>query len=85
MTENTHVKEDHVVEQHVIWNFNTKDHIDGWHVTENITAEDHGDRHHVTNITVTQQYFGDSKPIEECNIDDRQDYGMISIEELLND
>jgi len=54
-------------------------------VTENITAEDHGDRHHVTNITVTQQYFGDSKPIEECNIDDRQDYGMISIEELLND
>ncbi len=59
MTKNTHVKEDHVVGQHVIWNINLEDHVDGQHVTENITAEDHGDRHHVTDITMTQQQPGD--------------------------
>ena len=74
VTKETHVKEDHVDEQHVTWNFNSKDHVDDRHVTESIIAEDHGDRYHVTDITA-----------EELNQIDRQDHGMINIEELLND
>ena len=53
VTENTHMKEDHVDRQHVIWNFNTEDHVDGWHMTEIIIAKDHDERYHVTNITVS--------------------------------
>ena len=48
---NTHVKEDHVNGQHVIWNFITEDHVNSQHVTGIITAEDHDDEYHVTNIT----------------------------------
>ncbi len=51
--ENTHVGEDYVIEQHVIWNFNTEDHVDGWHVIENITAKDHNDEHYVIDIITT--------------------------------
>ena len=54
-------------------------------MTENITAEDHGDRHHVTDTTVAQQQLGDLGSTEEFSSINRQDYGMISIEELLND
>ena len=50
----------------------------------NITAEDHGDRHHVTNITATQQQLEDPEPAGELNQTNRQDHGMIDIEELLN-
>ena len=85
MTKETHVEEDHVDEQHVIWNFNSEDHIDGWHVTESIIAEDYGDRHYVTDITAAQQQLRDLRPVGELNQTNRQDYGMIDIEELLND
>ncbi len=50
-----------------------------------ITAKDHSDRHHVTDNTVMQQQFGDQGPAKELNLIDRQDHGMINIEELLND
>ena len=85
MTEETHVEEDHVDRQHVTWNFNSEDHVDSRHVTEDITAEDHGDRHHVTDITAAQQQPGDPGPAGELNSNNRQDHGMIDIEELLND
>ncbi len=51
VTKDTRVEEDHVVGQHMTWNFNTEDHIDGQHVTGNIIAEDHGDGYHVIDIT----------------------------------
>ena len=54
-------------------------------MTESITAEDHGDRYHVTNITAVQQQPGDLGPAGEFNQTNRQDHGMIDIEELLND
>src|SRR6266511_492000 len=63
----------------------TEDHADGRHVTENITAEDHDNRHHVTNITAAQQQPRDLEPAGEFNQNNRQDHGMIDIEELLND
>ena len=85
VTKNTHVKENHIDGQHVIWNFNSKDHVDSWHVTESITVKDHDDRHHVTDIIAAQQQPGDPKPAEELNSTNRQDYGMIDIEKLLND
>ena len=47
--------------------------------------EDHGDGHHVTNITATQQQPEDPGPAGELNQTNRQDHGMIDIEELLND
>ena len=50
-------------------------------MTEDITAENH-DGHHVTDITAAQQQPGDPRPAGELN---RQDHGMINIEELLND
>ncbi len=53
-------------------------------MTENITIEDHGDRYHVTNITVAQQQPRDLGPIRELNQINRQDHGIIDIEELLN-
>ena len=53
-------------------------------MTENITVEDHSDRHHVTDITAKQQQFGDLRPAGELNQTNRQDHGMIDIEELLN-
>src|SRR6266536_2168887 len=62
----------------------TEDHVDGRHVTEDITAEDHGDGHHVTDTTAAQQQPGDPGPAGEFNTN-RQDHGMIDIEELLND
>src|SRR6266542_5337928 len=83
VTKNTHVKEDHIDGQYVT--YNSEDHVDGRHVTEDITAEDHGDRHHVTDITAAQQQPGDPGPAGELNINNRQDHGMIDIEELLND
>ncbi len=43
MTKDTHVEEDYVDGQHVIWNFNSEDHVNSWHVTGNITVKDHGD------------------------------------------
>ena len=67
------------------WNFSSKDHADGRHVTEDITAEDHSDEHHITDITAAQQQPGDPGPAEEFNQINRQDHGMINIEELLND
>ena len=51
-------------------------------MTGSIIAEDHGDRHHMTDITMAQQQSGDLGPTGELN---RQDHGMIDIEELLND
>jgi len=54
-------------------------------VTEIITTKDHGDRHHVTDTTVMQQQPGDLGPIGEFNLNNRQDHGMINIEELFND
>ncbi len=50
-----------------------------------INAKDHGDRYHVTDITMVQQQPGDLRPAEELNQINRQDHGMIDIEELLND
>ena len=76
------MEEDHVNGQHVIWNFNLEDYVDGWHVTGSITAEDHGDGHHVTDITAAQQQPENLGPAGELN---RQDHGMIDIEELFND
>src|SRR6266540_1348191 len=70
VTENTHVEEDHVDRQHVTWNYIT---------------EDHGDGHHVTDITAAQKQPEDLGPAGERNINNRQDHGMINIEELLND
>src|SRR6266540_110758 len=84
MTKDTHVEEDHVDRQHVTWNYNSEDHVDGRHVTEDITTEDHGDGHHVTDITAAQQQPGDPGPAGELNTN-RQDHGMIDIEELIND
>ena len=69
----------------MIWNFDLGDYVDGWHVTESIIAEDHGDRHHVTDITAAQQQPEDPGLAEELNQTNRQDHGMIDIEELLND
>ncbi len=69
----------------MIWNFNLEDHVDSQHVTESITAKDHSNRHYVTNITVTQQQPRDLRPVGELNQINRLDYGMIDIEELLND
>ena len=54
-------------------------------MTESIIAEDHDDRYHVTDITAAQQQPGDPGPAEEFNQINRQDHGMIDIEELLND
>ena len=54
-------------------------------MTESITAEDHGDGHHVTDITATQQQPEDLRPAGKLNQTNRQDHGMIDIEELLND
>jgi len=54
-------------------------------MTESITAKDHDDRHHVTDITVTRQQPRDPGPAGELNTNNRQDYGMIDIEKLLND
>src|SRR6266540_5172061 len=85
VTKDTHVEEDHIDRQYVTWNYNSEDHVDGRHVTEDITAEDHDDRQHVTDITAAQQQPGDPGPAGELNINNRQDHGMIDIEELLND
>jgi len=54
-------------------------------MTEIIIAEDHDDGHHVTDITVAQQQSGDSEPAGKFDLNERQDYGMIDLEELLND
>ena len=85
MTKNTYVEEDYVNRQYVTWNFNSEDHVDSWHVTENITAKDHDDRHHVTNTTAAQQQPRDLRSVGKLNSINRQDHGMIDIEELLND
>ena len=82
---NTHVEEDHVVRQYVIWNLNTEDYVDSWHVTGIITAKDYGDRYHVTDITAAQQQPEDLKSAGELNLTNRQDHRMIDIEKLLND
>ncbi len=50
-------------------------------MTGSITAEDHGDGHHMTDITAAQQQPRDPRPAGELN---RQNHGMIDIEELLN-
>ncbi len=47
--------------------------------------KDHNDRYHVTDIIVTQQQPEDPGPVGELNLNNRQNYGMIDIEELLND
>ena len=52
VTKNTHIEEDYVERQHVIWNFNIEDHVDEWYVTGILIVEDHGDRHHMTDITM---------------------------------
>ncbi len=39
----------------------------------------------MTDITAAQQQLGDLRPAEELNHNNRQDHGMINIEELLND
>ena len=54
-------------------------------MTESITAEDHGNRHHMTDITAAQQQSGDLGLVGELNQTNKQDHGMIDIEELLND
>ncbi len=50
-----------------------------------ITMKDHGDRYHVIDITMIQQQPEDSGPTEEFNILTQKDYGMINIDELIND
>ena len=61
----------------------TEDHADGRHVIQNThVEEDHVDEQHMTDITAAQQQPGDPRPAGELN---RQDHGMIDIEELLND
>ncbi len=85
VTKNTHVEEDHVNGQHVIWNLNIEDYVDGWHVTGIITVKDHGNRHYVINITAAQQQPRDLRPAGELNTINRQDHRIINIEELLND
>src|SRR6266542_792555 len=80
-----HVTEDHADGRHVTRNTHVEeDHIDRQYVTEDITTEDHGDEHHVTDTTAAQQQPGDPGPAGELNTN-RQDHGMIDIEELLND
>ena len=54
-------------------------------MTESITVEDHDDRYHVTDTTAAQQQPEDPEPAGELNSTNRQDYGMIDIEKLLND
>ncbi len=54
-------------------------------MTEIITVEDHSDRYYVTDITAAQQQPEDLKPTGKLNLTNRQDHGMIDIEELLND
>ena len=54
-------------------------------MTGNITIEDHGDGYHVTDTTAVQQQPGDLRPAGKLNLNDRQDYGIIDIEKLLND
>ncbi len=61
-----------------------ENYADRCYVTD-ITVEDHGDGHHVTDITVAQQQPEDSEPTGKLNSPNRQDHGMIDIEELLND
>src|SRR6266540_3589744 len=86
VTENTHVTEDHADGRHVTENTHEEeDHVDRQHVTWNYITEDHGDGHHVTDITAVQKQPGDPGPAGERNINNRQDHGMINIEELLND
>ncbi len=67
MIRNNHIEEDHVVRQHVTWNFNTEDHIDGWYVIGNITIKDHDDEHHMTDITAVQQQPEDSGSVRKLN------------------
>ncbi len=54
-------------------------------MTGTITAKDHGDRHHVTDTIAVQQQPEDLEPTGKLNSINRQDHGMIDIEELLND
>ena len=79
------MKEDHINEQHVTWNFNTEDHVDRWHVTGNIIIEDHNDECHVINIIIVQQQSKVSKFAGKLNIIKRQDHRIINIEKLIND
>ncbi len=51
----------------------------------NITTEDYGNRHHVTNITAVQQQSGNLEPTGKLDILISQNYGMIDIDELIND
>ena len=67
------------------WNFNSEDHVDDQHVTGIITAEDYDDRYHVTDIIAVQQQLRNPGSTGELNQINRQDHGMIDIEELLND
>jgi len=54
-------------------------------VTGNITVKDYSNRYHVTDIIAVQQQPENSKPAEKLNHNNRQDHGMINMEELLND
>ena len=54
-------------------------------MTGSITAEDHGDRHHVTDNTAAQQQPEDPGLAGKLTTNNRQDHGMINIEELFND
>ncbi len=54
-------------------------------MTEIITMEDHSNRHHVIDTTAVQQQPEDLELTEELNLNNRQDHGMIDIEELFND
>ncbi len=85
VTKNTHIEEDHVDGQHVIWNLNTEDHVDRWCVIGIITVKNHGDGHHVTDIIAEQWQPENLRSIEELNQNNRLDHGIIDIEELLND
>ena len=53
-------------------------------MTWNYNSEDHSDRYYVTNSTAVQQQLEDLGLAGEHNINNRQDHGMINIEELLN-
>ena len=47
--------------------------------------EDHSEGHHVTDITVVQQQPGDLELAEKLNLINRQDHGIINIDELIDD
>ncbi len=50
-----------------------------------ITAEDYDEKCYIINITIAQQQSRNLELARKLNFNNRQDHGMIDIEELIND